>query len=39
MKEKSEKLKTIKKESEEELQLFRKTQTDRLDKEITALES
>ena len=37
MKEKSEKLKTIKKESEEELQLFRKTQTDRLDKEITAL--
>ena len=34
MKEKSDKLKSIKKESEEELQLFKKTQTDRLDREI-----
>ena len=39
MKEKTERLKSIKHESEEELALFRKTQTDRLESQIIQMQS
>ena len=38
MKEKVERLKSIKKESEEELNMFRKTQSERFEKEIIELQ-